>query len=287
VSTIKILADSTCDLNEEIRKQHDIHMIPLNVHFGEAAYKDNVNLTPTAFYDMLKTNPVHPKTSQPTPEDFKTKYSELLSDGSEVISLHISSKMSGTVQSAEMAKKELDSDRIHIVDSEFVTMGLGFMAMECSRARDAGKSAAEILDMVEKLKKEMRLYFIVDTLEYLQKGGRIGKASAIIGGLLNIKPILTIKDGQVTPFEKVRGSSKVFSRMSAIFADACKQTGPADITLGFAHAAGAELLEQLKAKISETFDCSNSLVTEIGPVVGTHAGPGSLLICYYKKPNLK
>lgn len=281
--SIRIVTDSTSDLTAEQYKQYGITVVPLNVHFGEESYKDKVNLTPDNFYSLLKANPHHPKTSQPTPEDFKKVYAELLSDGSNIISLHLSSKMSGTLQSAKLAKKELDSEHIHIIDSELVSLPLGLLAIECAKARDEGKNIEEILPFVEKLKREIKIYFIVDTLDYLQKGGRIGRAQAIIGGLLHIKPLLTVIGGMVAPFEKIRGSNKILERLNNIFSEYLKTKDPSRVVLGFAHAGQTELLGQLKDKISSYFDTSQSIISDIGPVVGAHAGPGTLALTFYEK----
>ena len=281
MGSIKIVTDSTSDLSAEELQKHDIHMVPLNIHFRDKTFKDGIDLTPDSFYAMLTSDPEHPKTSQPSPADFKQKYEELLADGSVIVSIHISSKMSGTWQSATMAKNELNSDKIHIIDSGFVSIALGLMAVECARARDEGKSVQDILAMVETVKSHMRVYFIVDTLEFLQKGGRIGKASAIIGGLLNIKPILMIKDGEVCPYEKVRGAGKVFIKMGRIFAGYKKENEGREIKLGFAHAAAADHVEKLSREANKTYDVSSAFITEIGPVVGAHAGPGTLAMCFY------
>ncbi len=279
MNKIKICTDSTSDLDKETLKKYNINMVPLSVHFGERSYKDKIDLSTEEFYKMLQTDPDHPKTSQPTPENFKAKYLELLEDGSEVISIHLASKMSGTIQSATMAKNELKTDKVHIVDSGYVAFILGMMAIESSIAVEKGKSISEILDMIEKIKKNMNVYFIVDTLEYLQKGGRIGKAAALIGGLLNIKPILTIKDGEVTPFEKIRGTKKVFNRLTGLFKDFINKN-PGNIKLGLAHASAFESLQEFKKKLSNVFDCSDVVISEIGPVVGSHAGPGTLAVCF-------
>jgi DegV family protein with EDD domain len=278
---VRIITDSTCDLTSELLKQHDIVAVPLNVHFGDEAYKDGIDLRPDNFYPMLRTNPIHPQTSQPSPADFKAVYEKLLGEDTDIVSVHISSKMSGTLQSAVMARQELGSDKIHIVDSGFVCVALGLMAIRAARAAAEGKSAAEVVSLLEKIKGRMQVYFIVDTLEYLQKGGRIGKASAVIGGLLHIKPILTIREGQVCPFEKVRGSAKVFERMARIFAGHLTESRYQNVTLGLAHAASPGLLKQLKGQLDPIFNTGQALTVQIGPVVGTHAGPGTVGIFFY------
>jgi DegV family protein with EDD domain len=278
---VRIVTDSTCDLSPEVLDQHTIRAVPLNVHFGEENYKDGEDLLPDRFYEMLKTNPIHPKTSQPSPEEFKSVYQELLSGDTEIVSVHISSKMSGTHQSATIAKNELGNDKVHVVDSGYVSVALGLMAIRAAEEAAAGKTAAEIVALLEELKERMQIYFIVDTLEYLQKGGRIGKASAVIGGLLNIKPILTIKEGQVCPFEKVRGSAKVFARMAKVFGGHLTESRYQNVTLGLAHAANPDLLKKLTDQLDPLYDTSNALTVEIGPVVGTHAGPGTVGIFFY------
>ncbi len=281
MAKIKILTDSTSDLDKGTREKNNIHMIPLNVYFGEKSYKDGIDILPEEFYKELQTNPDHPKTSQPTPEDFKTKYEELLKDNNEVISIHLSSKMSGTIQSANIAKKELNTDKIHIIDSEIITHLLGLITIECSKAAEKGMKAKEIVEMVTRIKSDMHLYFVVDTLEFLQKGGRIGKASAIIGGLLNIKPILQVKDGEVCPFEKIRGTKKALARMTELLSNYLEKHKGDEIKVALAHAAGPELLNQLTDRLNKVYDCSKATIGQIGPVVGAHAGPGALAICFY------
>ena len=281
MSKIEILTDSTSDLDKGTREKYDIHMIPLNVYFGEKSYKDGVEIMPEEFYKELQTSPIHPKTSQPTPGEFKTKYRELLKGGKEVISIHISSKMSGTIQSANIAKNELNTDKIHIVDSEYVALLLGMITIECSKAAEKGMKAKEIIELISRIKSDMHLYFIVDTLEYLQKGGRIGKASAIIGGLLNIKPILQVEDGEVSPFEKKRGTKKALARMIELFSNYLEKHKKEDIRVALAHSSARDLLGQLTDRLNNIYDCSKAMIFQIGPVVGTHVGPGALAICFY------
>jgi len=281
---VKILTDSTADLDKKTREHYNIHMIPLTVYFGEKSYKDGIEMLPDEFYKELRSNPNHPKTSQPTPEDFKTKYEELLKDSSDVISLHISSKMSGTYQSAHIAKKELNTDKIHIIDSEYVAFLLGRIGIECAQAANQGKSANEIIELISRIKSNMYLYFIVDTLDYLQKGGRIGKASALIGGLLNIKPILQVKDGLVTPYEKKRGTKKALFRMTELLAEFLEKHKNASPVVVLAHADAPELMNQFTTQLNQVYDCSKTEVYPIGSVVGAHVGPGALAIGFYITP---
>ncbi|MFH1416163.1 MAG: DegV family protein [Elusimicrobiota bacterium] len=278
---IKILTDSTSDLPLETAGEYGIRVIPLNVHFGDKNYKDGVDLKPDDFYHLLKNDPAHPMTSQPTHEDFKAVYAEMTADGSDVVSIHISSKMSGTVGSAETAGKELDNGRIHIVDSGQVSISLGMIALECAKAVSNGADLQEVISLTEKLKKRIKLYFIVDSLEYLEKGGRIGHAAAIIGGILHIKPILMLHDGTVCPFEKIRGTKKVLLRLEELLRDFMDTHGKDNVKVGFIHAACNDSLEKFKEKISGIYDPRHTVTVEIGPVVGTHVGPGVLGVSFY------
>jgi DegV family protein with EDD domain len=279
---IKIVTDSTSDISSDMAQSMGIKVVPLYVHFGDRTYRDGVDLTSDAFYSMLSEDKDHPTTTQPTPEDFKKIYSELLEDDGDIISIHLSSKLSGTVQSAQIAQKDLSSNRIHIVDSGSVSIGLAMIVAECVNAVQNGKSVREILDMAETLRQDINVYFIVDTLEYLQKGGRIGMASALIGSLLHIKPILTIRDGVVAPFEKVRGTKKAFAKMCGLVKDLIDDGRSGNVRIGFCYAADNRLLNGLKEIISGVHDTSNALVLDIGPVVGTHGGPGTLAVSYFR-----
>jgi DegV family protein with EDD domain len=180
-----------------------------------------------------------------------------------------------------MARNELKNDKIHIVDSGYVAFILGMMVIRAAEEAAGGRSIPEIIEIIEGIKKEMKVYIIVDTLEFLQKGGRVGKAASLIGGLLNIKPILTITGGEVHPFEKVRGSKKVFGRLSALFSDNIDKNKDRKIMLGFGHASAEERLQQLIGQLNLKYDCSKALISQIGPVVGAHAGPGTLAFCLY------
>ncbi len=285
MSKIKILTDSTSDLRGDVLGKYDIRVIPLNVYFGEAEYKDGVDFTPGSFYERLKEDPSHPKTSQPSPADFQAIYSDMLADGSDVVSIHISSKMSGTILSASIAKRELQSERIHIIDSGHVSVPLGMIVVECAKAAQMEKNVSEVIGTARKLIGEIQTYFIVNTLEYLEKGGRIGKASAVIGGLLNIKPILTFQKGEISPFEKIRGSGKALNRLAGIFCNYKDENKNKSIKLGAAHAADPVQLQLLIDKLDYGSEHKNIFTTEVGSVVGSHCGPGTLAISFYPEVN--
>ena len=205
---IKIVTDSTADIPQELLKEYDIAFIPLKVIFGEESFRENIDIQPEEFYEKLVTYDGIPHTSQPSPGEFCDLYKELTAEGSAVISIHISSHMSGTIQSARLAASMLENSDITVIDSKLVAYALGCVVVAAAKAAKAGKSKAEILELIQLMIEEVNTYFIVDTLEYLAKNGRIGKATSFLGSMLNIKPVLTIEDGLITPFEKVRSKSK-------------------------------------------------------------------------------
>ncbi|WP_040948605.1 DegV family protein, partial [Gorillibacterium massiliense] len=211
MSSVRIVTDSTSDIPEEIRKRLNIELIPLKVHVGNKTFTDSVTIQPDDFYTLLAESKVMPKTSQPSPVDFVDIYRKLNKEpGTAIISIHLSSAMSGTYQSAVLAKSMLEEEAdITIIDSKSASYGIGIRVVKAAEAAMAGKSKEEILDMLDKLDGKFSIFFLVDTLEYLQKGGRIGKASAALGSLLNIKPILSINQaGEVCSVDKVRGHKK-------------------------------------------------------------------------------
>jgi len=277
---IKIVSDSTSDLDKDQADKYGITIVPLNVYFGDDCYKDWVTLKPEEFYRLLKTNKHHPKTSQPSPEDFKKTFQQILDNGDEVLSIHMTSKMSGTYQSALIAKNDLGSEKVHVFDSGFCSISLGLITIICSEAIQKGKSILEMIGLLEKIKKELRLYFVVDTLEYLQKGGRIGKASALIGSLLNIKPILALTDGAVEPFEKVRGSKKALGRLAELL-DTFVNNHPRDkLAISVGYSETEENMQEFLKLFPADHPVHNAYKFSIGAVVGTHTGPGVVGISF-------
>lgn len=280
MAKVKIVTDSTSDIPAEVREALGIIAVPLKVHFGDETFRDSVDITANSFYPKLSSSSQLPTTSQPSPVDFMEVYKSIFEehgDDTAIISFHISAALSGTYQSAVLAKSLLERQAtIEIIDTRSTCSGLGMMTIAAAKAAQAGQSVEEIKALMSQLRQDLRLYFIVDTLEYLQKGGRIGKASAFIGSLLNIKPILTIDTGgEVAPLDKVRGSKKAVARiiemLKADFADT-----PVDICI--AHSEAREGAEQLMELISASFKVNSRSYTEIGPVIGTHVGPGALSV---------
>jgi DegV family protein with EDD domain len=274
MAKVAVVTDSTADIPREERERLGIEMVPLKVHFGDEVYLDNIDLTPGQFYQKLRAFDGLPTTSQPSPGDFLEVYKRLAESGHAIVSIHLSSAMSGTYQSAQLARSMLPDADITVIDGRSVTYGLGMLVVGAAEAAAAGASSREVVERVLALRKAVRLYFLVDTLEYLHKGGRIGRAAALFGSLLNIKPILTIDDdGVISPVEKVRGAKKAITRIGErILADFPNR--PLEVTLAVTPGF-TETAQDLEGHLKGTLDIRRFRIAEIGPVVGTHAGPGA------------
>lgn len=281
MSQVKIVTDSTADLPLSLVKELEITVIPLKVLFGEMVYREGVDLTPKEFYEKLRESEKLPTTSQPSPAEFKEVFDSLTADGSSLISIHISSNMSGTYQAALIAKNALPDRDITVIDSKLVSMALGLVVIEAARAAKAGKSKSEIIDIVDKVMNKVITYFVVDTLEYLQKGGRIGKAQALLGTVLNIKPILTLHDGFVASLEKVRGKGKALERILELARKFSDEHEDREIRCALVHADVLDETIAFHKRLISELKCSEHIISDIGAVVGTHAGPGTIALFLY------
>lgn len=267
-----IVLDSTADFPEAHERFPNWRVVPLYVRFGDESFRDYVELGPHDFYERLRTASELPTTSQPTPADFLATYEELASY-EHIVSLHISTKLSGTHGSAGVAAGELGGDRVTLVDSETASAAITMLGLAVQRRLERGTTLEEISELVERYKRDARILFTVDTLEFLAKGGRIGRAAAMAGQLLHIKPILSIQDGEVVPLKKVRGAHKAFREFQEQFTAAT--TDSATLRVGIAHADAPDRAEQLAAMVrGERPQAQIEIVTTLGAVVGTHAGPG-------------
>ncbi|MEW6097431.1 MAG: DegV family protein [bacterium] len=275
---IAIVTDSTCDLPQELIQKYNIFVVPLYVRFGEEVYKEGVDITLDEFYSKLKSSNIHPSTSQPSPQDFMQVYQKLNKDYNSIISIHISSRLSGTVQSAKMAKYELKLDKIEVIDSLQVSLPLGTVVLEAGKLCEQEKSKEEIIKSISDLIHKVKIIFTVDTLEFLEKGGRIGKAQAFLGSILDIKPILGIQEGEVVPLAKVRGRKKMLAKLIEII----KEDIPSKkINIGIVHANSEETGLKLRELMYEHFQIEECIFSQIGAVIGTHTGPGTLGVGYY------
>jgi len=272
MSRIAVVTDSTCDLGPEVLARMGVPMVPLKVHFGEETFSDYVDFTPADFYPRLVAASQNPTTSQPSPAEFLAVYRRLASEGAEgIVAVTISSKLSGTYESATLAAADSPVP-VRVVDSTFTSAGQALIVERVVAARDAGGD----LDAVEKAGTDAvavtELYFVLDTLDYLVRGGRAGKAAGLAASLLNIKPILCVKNGVIEPFKKVKGSKKAYQEMAATAAQRSKEVGGVRVLL--IHARAPELAELMTSELKAA-----GLVGEIGPtyeigaVIGTHVGP--------------
>ncbi|WP_068774572.1 DegV family protein [Paenibacillus sp. FJAT-26967] len=276
MSRVRIVTDSTSDIPAATREKLGIEMVPLKIHLDGETYLDAVTLQPDQFYHKLVAAKSMPSTSQPSPAEFLTLYEKLLAEDPEVqiISIHLSSAMSGTYQSALLAKSMLETDRVEVIDSKSACYGIGALVVAAAEAAREGKSVEECTKIVRSMRETFAIYFLVDTLEFLQKGGRIGKASALIGSLLNIKPILSVDpEGEIASVDKVRGQKKAMARII----DMLHRDVPSGaLHVSVAHANNMEAAEELHRLIEQNFTVKSMQYISIGPVIGAHAGPGTV-----------
>jgi len=276
---LRIVTDSSAGLPHDLLEAYDIKVVPLKIHFGETTYREGEDLDNARFYQLLGQAEQLPTTSQPSAGEFYEVYSRLTANGDSVISIHISSKLSGTCQSAMVAKAMLPEADITIIDTLSACMGHGMIVLAAAEAVQKGKSRDEVIALVERVINGIQILFVVDTLEYLQKGGRIGGAAALLGTLLQLKPLLEIRDGRVEPLERVRSRKKAVRRALEVLTERFDGQGP--LRMMVLHAQCPEEAEQLAQKVGELFTCTDLYMAEISPVIGTHAGPGTLGLSGY------
>lgn len=286
MSLVRVVTDSTADIPASIVEELGITIVPLKVHFGKDTFLDGVNIQPDEFYKKLAATLELPTTSQPSPIDFLETFKKISHDSVEeekvqIISIHLSSALSGTVQSASLAQSMLDTQiDITVIDSKKASYAIGIIVVEVAKAAKAGKTKKECISLTKFLIKESVVYFLVDNLAYLQKGGRIGKASALIGGILNIKPILSLDEyGEVYAIDKVRGNKKALFRIIDLLKEFSKDK---EVHVGISHAASLSTAQKVLQQISEEFKIKDQVITNIGPVIGTHVGPNTLAIMMIK-----
>ncbi|MNU86260.1 DegV domain-containing protein [compost metagenome] len=280
---IIIVTDSTADIPQKTVSEYGIHVIPMTVNFKEQSFVEGVDITPAEFYDRLTKSSELPTTSQTSPAQYVNVYQGLLDQypGASIISIHISSGMSGTFQSALLAKSMMEEEGpaadITIIDSRCASYGFGLQVVAAARLAANGASVQEIVDEVERLRQVRRLYFLVDTLEYLQKGGRIRRGAAIIGTVLNVKPILSVdEEGVIYPVDKARGRKKAVSRIVELFR---KDFGEhKDLNIAVCDGVNPETAEDIVQEMSQHFTLHEVVRTDIGAVVGTHVGPGIVAV---------
>ena len=275
-----VVLDSTADLPDPRSRHGNWRLVPLYVRFGDETFRDHVDLAADDFYRRLRAASVAPQTSQPTPADFAAVFDELAAY-ERIVCVLISAKLSGTAESARLAAQSLDPGRVTVIDSESASGGIVILADAIQRRLERGTTDEEIEALVARFRRESGLLFTVDTLDYLVRGGRVGKAAGLAGQLLNVKPILAFRGGEVVPLKRVRGRSKALGEFERLFAEA-SEDAPA-LHVGVAHADTEREAEQLAERVRAVRpSASLDVFTELGPVIGTHGGPGTLGLFWFR-----
>lgn len=278
---VRIVVDSTADVTDEIRAK--LSVVPLTVHFGEQEYVDGITINHKQFYEMLVETDVLPTTSQPSPDAFAQVFRQAQEAGEQVVALTVSSKLSGTCQSAMIAAADFP-DSVWVVDTKTVAIGCGILAELAVRLKEEGLSASEIVARLEEERENIRVIALLDTLEYLKKGGRISKTIAFAGGLLSIKPVVTIQDGEIHILGKARGSKQGNNLLVTEIQKAGGVDFSKPLMLGYTGLSDA-LLEKYVLDSGALWDGHGDCIrsTPISSVIGTHAGPGAIAVAFFKQ----
>ena len=279
---VAIVTDGACSMTPEQALTYGVHVAPVYVSIGEKMYRAGVDLESSEFYRLLSASKKLPTTAQPTAADFLTLYEKLAEEVDEIVTVVISHHMSATLQSAEMAKAQFTKAPVHIIDSESVSLGLGMMAVAAAKAAAQGQDAQAVVRLIEAIKQQINVFFTVDTLEYLYKGGRIGGATAFLGSALAIKPILYISNGRIEPFERQRTRKRSVARLLEIMQ---QKVGGEEVHVAILHGNTPDEAQDLEKQIRERFQCVDLITSEMGPVIGVHAVPGTLGLVFYTSGN--
>lgn len=273
--TIRIVTDSTADLPSDLAEELNISVVPSNVVIDDVNYRDGVDLTPEEFYQRLTTGPRLPTTSQPSVGAFQAVYQGLLEQGHDIVSLHVSGKLSGTVNSATQAKAALGDPAIEVIDSNLASIALALVVVKAAHAARQSDAYQEVAEQVRRDLGRTGVFFFVDTLEYLQKGGRIGKAQAFVGSLLHVKPILTLQEGEVHPLERQRNRERAIRRIVEL----AREHGPVE-RLAVAYSTEPAWAADLSGRLSDLLPAEEIITSRFGPAIGTYVGPGALGLAY-------
>jgi DegV family protein with EDD domain len=275
-----VVVDSTADLPDPQSRHANWRLVPLYVRFGDETLRDHVDLSAEDFYRRLREASASPQTSQPTPADFSAVF-EALSAYERIVCVLISGKLSGTVESALVAAQSEEAGRVTVIDSESASGGIVILADAIQRRLERGTSEEEIDDLAARFRRQAGLLFTVDTLDYLVRGGRVGKASGLAGQVLNVKPILTIREGEVAPLKRVRGRAKALAELERLLAEGTDDEP--GLHVGVAHADARREADELVRRIESARPrASLDFFTELGPVIGTHGGPGTLGLFWFR-----
>jgi len=271
---VKIVTDSAADLPTQMAEQLGVTVVPVYLRFGDKVYRDGVDIEGDEFYQKLVDSPVHPTTSQPTPEDFASVYRELLKETDEIVSVHIPQKVSGTYNSALQGRElAATKSRIEVIDSFSLSMGLGLIVMAAARLAQAGASLQGVMEEIKQAIPQIRMLGIFDTLKYLLLGGRISRAKAIVGSVLNVKPLITMRDGELVPAGLARTRAKGIERLFDLVRNALNIQEVAIV-----YSTTPDEASSLKERIASIFARERVHLARLGPGLGVHGGPGTLIL---------
>lgn len=276
---IAVVTDSTAYIPDDLLDKYDIHVIPLNVNWDDKSYLDNVEISAEEFYNKLQTESQLPTTSQPSAGAFKSLFLKLADDYEGVVAILISSDLSGTIASALAAKEMVGDFPVEIVDSRLTTMALGFLALKAAEVAQAGGDINQVAEAANSMIGQVRVLFVVDTLEYLHKGGRIGGAKRLLGSLLSMKPLLELVDGKIDTLDSVRTKKKAIQTMLSFFEEDAKAKEVIHLTIFHGVAEGDA--EHVKEYVVDAYKPKTLIMSKLSPVLGVHTGPGTLGIAYY------
>jgi DegV family protein with EDD domain len=276
--SVAIVTDSTAYIPKDLVEKYQIHVVPNVVNWGTQTYRDGVDIQATEFFERLRKDPIQPTTAVASIGEFRDVYARAADSAEAVIGIHLSAKLSGTFSAAEQARALLADKAIKVLDSNATAMALGFVVLAAARAAAEGKSQAEVLATAEATIPHVGVVFTVETLEFLRRGGRIGGAQAFLGGLLDMKPILDLRDGRVEPVERVRTKKKAIDRVLDIIAE--KSAGKTPIRLATLHAAAPQEAATLLAAAQQRLGAVETILSEVSPTVATHTGPGTVGLAF-------
>ena len=277
---IKIVTDSTCNLPPDLMQRYDIKVVPTNIQFGSETYEEGVTITRDTFYRKIEELGIMPASSQPSGGQFVEVYRELAGEGHSILSIHITSKLSGTCQSAELAKSMAPELDIEVFDSLSISMGTGFLVLAAARAAEEDKSMTEILDLLRGIRSRMNVFFTVATLKYLQMSGRVGRLQEALAALIKIKPIIKVEDGVLEAFQKVRTRRQSLGRLLELTEEAVGTSDP--IRIAVIHAEAPEEAQALMEKVRTRFNCVETFVDDLSITLAVHGGPGLIGLIAYK-----
>lgn len=277
---IAVMSDSTAYIPKDVRDKHHIHMVPLSVTFEDSTYREEIDISTEAFYQKLRDAKTLPKSSQPSIGEVTAKLKELAKDYDAVISIHLSSGISGTFQTVASAGEMVEGIDVYTYDSEISCMPQAYYVWEAVEMARANKTPDEIIQRLDEVKQSMRAYFMVDDLSNLQRGGRLNNAQAILGSLLQVKPILHFVDKVIVPFEKIRTRKKAVRRIMELLEE--EANGGDKLRVAFIHSNNEQAAIELREEFNEKFPTTETTIAYIGPVIGTHLGEGTIAAAWYK-----